>query len=155
MHGFASWDHTHSRYTNQHSAYHFRIPLYHTTSKLIKISPNTGLIPVKFEHCTHADVSAGCYTIEYEKNTTAARLHYPPDDDDDRGVVGRGGVVPRLGRALRKGDDVFYEESKSGARLPAVIIMVESPTTNDEGGRPAYVVAVRQTTGAIRLLGTS
>ena len=50
LHGFASWDHTHSRYTNQHSAYHFRIPLYHTTSKLIKISPNTGLIPVKFEH---------------------------------------------------------------------------------------------------------
>ena len=30
--------------------YHFRIPLYHTTPKLIKISPNTGLIPVKFEH---------------------------------------------------------------------------------------------------------
>ncbi|EOD36088.1 hypothetical protein EMIHUDRAFT_226969 [Emiliania huxleyi CCMP1516] len=111
--------------------------------------------PVRQAIVTHADVSAGCYTIEYEKNTTAARLHYPPDDDDDRGVVGRGGVVPRLGRALRKGDDVFYEESKSGARLPAVIIMVESPTTNDEGGRPAYVVAVRQTTGAIRLLGTS
>ena len=57
LHGFASWDHTHSRFTNQHSAYHFRIPLYHTTSKLIKISPNTGLIPVKFEHCDQ--LSAG------------------------------------------------------------------------------------------------
>ena len=31
-------------------AYHFRIPLYHTTSKLIKISPNTGLIPVNIQH---------------------------------------------------------------------------------------------------------
>ena len=37
--------------TNENPAYHFRVPLYHTTPKLIKISPNTGLIPVKIEHC--------------------------------------------------------------------------------------------------------
>ena len=108
--------------------------------------------PVRQAIVTHADVSAGCYTIEYEKNTTANRLHYLPDDADDRGVVGRGGVVPSLGRALRKGDDVYYEESSSVARFRAVIITVVSPTTNDERGRPDYVVAVRKKTDVSRLL---
>ena len=56
---FRPRDHTDSRYTNQSPAYHFRIPLYHTTPTLIKISPNTGLIPVKFEHCRSRCLTAG------------------------------------------------------------------------------------------------
>ena len=50
LHGFAPGTTPTAATTNENPAYHFRIPLYHTTPKLIKISPNTGLIPVKFEH---------------------------------------------------------------------------------------------------------
>ena len=52
LHGFAPGTTPTAATTNENPAYHFRIPLYHTTPKLIKISPNTGLIPVKFEHCS-------------------------------------------------------------------------------------------------------
>ena len=51
LHGFAPGTTPTAATTNENPAYHFRIPLYHTTPKLIKISPNTGLIPVKFAHC--------------------------------------------------------------------------------------------------------
>ena len=51
LHGFAPGTTPTAATTNENPAYHFRIPLYHTTPKLIKISPNTSLIPVKFEHC--------------------------------------------------------------------------------------------------------
>ena len=62
---FRPRDHTDSRYTNQSPAYHFRIPLYHTTPTLIKISPNTGLIPVKFEHCgLNPSQAKACGSIE-------------------------------------------------------------------------------------------
>ena len=51
LHGFAPGTTPTAATTTENPAYHFRIPLYHTTPKLIKISPNTSLIPVKFEHC--------------------------------------------------------------------------------------------------------
>ena len=53
LHGFAPGTTPTAATTNENPAYHFRIPLYHTTPKLIKISPNTGLMPVKIEHCQH------------------------------------------------------------------------------------------------------
>ena len=52
LHGFAPGTTPTAATTAENPAYHFRIPLYHTTPTLIKISPNTGLIPVKFEHCS-------------------------------------------------------------------------------------------------------
>ena len=52
LHGFAPGTTPTAATTTENPAYHFRIPLYHTTPKLIKISPNTGLIPVKFLHWT-------------------------------------------------------------------------------------------------------
>ena len=51
LHGFAPGTTPTAATTTENPAYHFRIPLYHTTPKLIKISPNTSLIPVKFAHC--------------------------------------------------------------------------------------------------------
>ena len=51
LHGFAPGTTPTAATTNENPAYDFRVPLYHTTPKLIKISPNTGLIPVKIEHC--------------------------------------------------------------------------------------------------------
>ena len=53
LHGFAPGTTPTAATTNENPAYHFRIPLYHTTPKLIKISPNTSLIPVKFLHCPY------------------------------------------------------------------------------------------------------
>ena len=53
LHGFAPGTTPTAATTTENPAYHFRIPLYHTTPKLIKISPNTGLIPVKFEHWSY------------------------------------------------------------------------------------------------------
>ena len=50
LHGFAPGTTPTAATTNENPAYHFRIPLYHTTPKLIKISPNTGLIPVNIQH---------------------------------------------------------------------------------------------------------
>ena len=50
LHGFAPGTTPTAATTTENPAYHFRIPLSHTTPKLIKISPNTSLIPVKFEH---------------------------------------------------------------------------------------------------------
>ena len=52
LHGFAPGTTPTAATTNENPAYHFRVPLYHTTPKLIKISPNTSLIPVKIAHCT-------------------------------------------------------------------------------------------------------
>ena len=50
LHGFAPGTTPTAATTTENPAYHFRIPLYHTTPKLIKISPNTGLIPVNIQH---------------------------------------------------------------------------------------------------------
>ena len=50
LHGFAPGTTPTAATTTENPAYHFRIPLYHTTPKLIKISPNTSLIPVKIAH---------------------------------------------------------------------------------------------------------
>ena len=58
LHGFAPGTTPTAATTTENPAYHFRIPLYHTTPKLIKISPNTSLIPVKFEHWSAAAVPA-------------------------------------------------------------------------------------------------
>ena len=61
LHAFA-FGTTHTAATLiKNPAYHFRIPIYHTTPKLIKISPNTSLIPVNIEHCGAPAAAAGGY----------------------------------------------------------------------------------------------
>ena len=66
LHGFAPGTTPTAATTTENPAYHFRIPLYHTTPKLIKISPNTSLIPVKFAHCLYFK---NPYGLDGRKNT--------------------------------------------------------------------------------------